>query len=333
MKHVAVGLYGMNGHQVHGLLPKQPLARLVATAACDVSKLPPELRRHDGIKHYATLDEMLADPRIALVSLCSPRRRDQAADAVKCLRAGKHVYAEKPSAMLEQDLDLIIRTARESARCFREMAGTAFDQPYLAMRQLVQTGVLGTIVQVFAQKSYPYYDGRAQDEEIDGGIIGQNAIHAVRFVEHVAGVRIREIGAVETLCGNPQAAAGGSLRMAATLMFKLDNGGCGCIIANYLNPHQAFGSWGNEHLRIFGTKGFVESVDGGKRTRVVLADRDAGPLDTAAPSLDYFELYLKALLGLGDMPLTSEAELHCTRVVLRAKISGLLPTAPQLPVP
>lgn len=314
---IGIGLYGMNGHQIHGLLAKQPLARLVATAAFKPEALPPELSGAGAVKHYGTLAELLADPAVELVSLCSPRRRDQAADAVACLRAGKHVYAEKPCAMTEADLDLILSTAAVTGRQFHEMAGTAFEQPYLGMHQAVQSGAIGTVVQVFAQKSYPYFDGRAQDEDLDGGLIGQNAIHAVRFVEHVAGVKIATVTAVETRLGNPQAAGG--LRMAAVLMFTLENGGVGSIVANYLNPHPAFGSWGNEHLRIFGTRGLIESVDAGARTRLVLADRDAGPVDTSAPSQDFLQLYLKSLSVQGAMPISLADELHPTRVVIRAK--------------
>jgi predicted dehydrogenase len=317
---IGVGLYGMNGHQVHGLLARQPLARLLATAAFQPAALPPEISGAGNVRHYATLPELLADPAVELVSLCSPRRRDQAADAIACLQAGKHVYAEKPCAMTEADLDRILSAADAAGRQFHEMAGTAFEQPYLGMRQVVQSGAIGTVVQVLAQKSYPYYDGRAQDEDLDGGLIGQNAIHAVRFVEHVAGIRIASVTAIETRLGNPRPAGG--LRMAAVLMFTLENGGVGSIVANYLNPHPAFGSWGNEHLRIFGTRGMLEAVDAGQRTRLVLADRDAGAVDTTAPSQDYFGLFLAALSGRGDMPLSLADELHPTRVVIRAKAAA-----------
>ena len=319
-RRIQVGIYGANGHQIHNLLAAEPWARLAATAAFPRESLPPALKADGTIRHCATLDELLALAEVELVSLCSPRRRDQAADAVRCLRAGKHVYAEKPCAMAEPDLDAILRAAQESGRQFHEMAGTGFEQPYLAMRNAVRQGLIGEVVQVFAQKSYPYHDGRPQDEDVDGGLIGQNAIHAVRMVEHVASVRIAQVTAMETSFGNPKP---GGLRMAASLAFRLENGGVGAIVANYLNPHPAFGSWGNEHLRIFGTGGFVESVDAGKRTRLVTKDADRGPLDTSAPGRDYFTLYLDSLLGAGRMPLSLEDEVHPTRIVIRAKAAAV----------
>ena len=320
MKKLKIGLYGNNGHQIHGALVGHPRAEMIATAAIERTALPEPLRDDPLIRHYDSLDELLADERVEMVSLCSPWRRQQAADALKALHAGKHVYAEKPCAMTEAELEAIFETAIRTGRHFHEMAGTAFEQPYWAMRELVHKGVIGDVIQVFAQKSYPYYPRRPQDEDVDGGLIGQNAIHAVRFIEHVARQRVREVHAIETMHGNP--AAHGDLHMACSLMMTLENGGIATAIANYLNP-PGFGSWGNEHLRIFGSKGFVESVDAGKRTRLVVGDKDLGPLDAAKHCPAFFDLMLAAILEGIPMPFSLEDELHPTRVVIQAKADAI----------
>ena len=307
---IGIGLYGINGHQV-GTVPDN-LGRVVAAAGIPAERLPaePDIARHQ------TLDDLLADPRVELVSLCSPRRRDQAADAIRALRAGKHVYAEKPCAMSESDLDAILEASRESGRLFHEMAGSALGQPYLAMREAVRAGRIGEVVQVISEKSYPMYEGRPQDEEIDGGLIEQNAIHALRFVEQVGGVRIRSVEAVETGMGNP--VKGGGLRMAACLMLELENGGVASVAANYLNP-RGTGAWGDETLRVLGTLGIVESHHGGKNTRLVIGETDHGPLDVTAPGIDFLAAYLQTISGRGEMPFTLEEELSPTRWVIRAK--------------
>lgn len=315
---IGVGLYGNNGgHQIHRLLADHPDAKAVAFAAMDRGQLDPVQQSDPDVRHYGTLEEMLEDERVQLVSLCSPVRAEQANEAIRCLRRGKHVYAEKPCALHEEDLDRILAAAAETGRGFREMAGTAFEQPYDAIRRIVRSGVIGEVVQVFAQKSYPYHDRRPQDENTDGGLIGQNGIHAVRMIEHAAGVPIKEIAAFETKLGNPRRDAGGGLRMAASMTMKLANGGVASIVANYLNPI-GFGSWGNEHLRVFGDRGFVESVDGGARTRLVVDGRDLGAIDASGPVVPYFTMYLNSLLGRSEMPITLEEELHCTRIVIRA---------------
>lgn len=288
-------------------------------ACFDRALLPASLQLHQGIRSYGSLDELLADKEIELVSLCSPRRADQARDAIACLRAGKHVYAEKPAALSEADLDEILRVAAENGREFHEMAGTIFTPELLAIREVVRSGKLGTIVQVFAQKSYPFFRGRPKEEAIDGGLIAQNSIHAVRFIEHLTGLRIVRMCGFETTLGNQGT---GDLRMAASFSFSLNNGGCASMLANYLNP-AGTKIWGNEEVRIFGTNGFVEATGGCLKTRLVLGDADLGTLEKYEPVEEYFAQIARHILKGGPLPFTPEEELHPTRVVLRAKAGAV----------
>jgi predicted dehydrogenase len=314
-KKIGVGLYGTRAHQIHEELVNHPHAQLVAVAAFDKS-LPGPLKEDKSIARYDTLEQLVADERVELVSLCSPVRRKQAKEAIFCMKAGKHVYAEKPCAMTEEELNEIVEVSRATGKHFHEMAGTAFEQPYLTMRKIVQDGIIGTVVQVFAQKSYPYTDRRPQDEDVDGGLLMQVGVHAFRYVEHVACQKIIDVYALETQLGNPKP---GNLRMASAVLMKLENGGIASVIANYLNQ-PGFGSWGNEHLRIFGTKGFVESVDAGSRTRLVVGDKDMGPLTIShSDKKTYFDMYIDSLLGKAPMPFSLEDELHPTLMIIRAK--------------
>lgn len=317
---LGVGLYGINGHQIFDLLDDSPSAVLVAAAGMPESRRPILAERFPGLRFYETLEELLKDRDVQLVSLCSPVRRSQASEAMLCMRAGKHVYAEKPCAMTVEDLDALMQSALECGVQFHEMAGTAFDEPYHTMAEIVKSGRIGEVVQVLAQKSYPYFDARPQDEDVDGGLLCQAGVHALRLVEHAAGRKIIEISATETKLGNP--AKGGGLHMAASYLMRLEGGAVGSVVANYLNQ-PGFGLWGNETLRIFGTKGFVEAVDGGTRTRLVIGDEDLGPLDIRPGARDYFHLIADSVLGVAPQPLSMQDELHPTRAVLRAKESAM----------
>src|SRR4051812_8074535 len=56
-KKIGVGLYGSNGHQINVTkFEKLAAARLVAVAGVKQATLP------DGVKRYASLDELIADP-------------------------------------------------------------------------------------------------------------------------------------------------------------------------------------------------------------------------------------------------------------------------------
>ncbi|MDP3072850.1 MAG: Gfo/Idh/MocA family oxidoreductase [Opitutaceae bacterium] len=311
-RRLGVGLYGANGHQLTAAkLASHPHARLVAAAALPAARVP------EGVRRHATLEELLADPEVELVSLCSPRRADQARDAIRCLEAGKHVYAEKPSALTEADLDRILAAARRAGKQFHEMAGTAFAPHYAIMRRLVREGAVGEVVQIFVQKSYRYGAARPQDEALDGGMFLQAGIHAARLIEHVGGVRLRSLAGWETAFGKPPGQEGEG-KSAAAAQALLENGGLATVIINYLNPPGTSLPHGNETLRIFGTKGFVESVDGGQRTRLVTAGKIVEPLERV-PALDYFDAVAAHLARGEPLPLTLDEELHPLRQLLRAK--------------
>jgi predicted dehydrogenase len=320
MEKIRIGLYGTNGHQIHNALVDHPLGVCVATAAFPRERLPAPLQNDATIRRYTALDELLQDEEVDLVSLCSPRRRDQAQEAIRAMEAGKHVYAEKPAAMTEAELDAIVAATQSTGKSFHEMwTGSACDQPYWAMREIVQAGTLGEVIQVLVQKSYPLHHNRPQDEDVDGGLILQVGVHALRFVEFTAGVPVTEIWAVDTQLGNP---GEGELRVAASMMARLANGGVAGIICNYLNP-PGFGMHGNEMVRIFGTEGFLESTDGGTRTHLVLNDGDRGPLQIDEPGKRYLDLVLASLSDPKAMPLTLEEELHPTRILIRARADAV----------
>jgi predicted dehydrogenase len=311
-----IGLFGTNGHQVHRLLLENPLARLAACAGFQQPPLPDDHPDRQALRVHNSLDALLADKEIQLVVLCSPVRAEQPAHALAALRAGKHVFAEKPCALEEKDLDLLIAEAAALGLVFREMADSAFINPYAAIRRIVQSGVLGEIVLVSSQKSYPWRDSRPQDEFTDGGLVRQCALHAARWIEHVAGRKIASINLLETRLGNPHPT--GQSRMAACLAMTLDNGGLASISANYLNP-SGTGLHGYESLVIHGSKGLVESIRGGTLTRLVIGSTDHGALDVSAPVKSQFQHLLEHLVHGVPMPIPLNDELSPTRWMLRAK--------------
>lgn len=323
MKKTKVALYGRNGHQIGREMAGHPGAELVAVAGIPAETLPEPCR---AARQYPSLDALLGDSEVELVSLCSPFRRDQAADAIKCLRAGKHVYAEKPAALNEADLDAIIATARATGRQFHEMAGTLLTQPYMAAHHCIAAGQIGEVVQIFAQKCYPWADWRPVDEAIDGGLGLQVGVYIGRFIEHVAGQRIASIQMCETQLGNDPART--QCRRACSMLIELANGGVASAVCNYLNPVQKL-AWGYEIVRVFGTGGIVETNALTQEARLLRLGQEPELLNTSEAAVDYFSLFVEHLRTGLAMPLSLEDELSPTRWALRAKAQAKL----TLPLP
>lgn len=326
MTQLKLALYGTNGHQVARLVPR--LERVSVVAVAGVAEETFEAWRgempqaFERASRYKTLPALLERADAQLISICSPRRDQQHDDIVAALRAGLHVYAEKPLATSLEGLEAIAQAADEAGKEVRSMTGMPYDPVFRAIKKQVDEGSLGTVVQVFAQKSYPYHDRRPQDPGVDGGLIPQAGIHAVSVVRYVTGMEFEEVFATATGRGNP---GEGALDMAAHVAARLTGGALCTIACNYCNP-PGIGYWGNDQLRLHGTGGMVEAVDGLTRTQVALGDQAPAPLETPTdgtagyPGL--FADYVAHLLDGTPMLLTQEDSLANTRVVLRAQESA-----------
>ena len=102
------------------------------------------------VRGYAAADELFADPKIELVSICT--HTDTHADlAAKAMRAGKDVLLEKPVAVATADVERLAAVARETGRvcmpamCMRFwpqwawLRGRIVDQAYGELRSLTLT--------------------------------------------------------------------------------------------------------------------------------------------------------------------------------------------------
>ena len=316
MTELKLGLWGSNGHQIHRQLKAYPRLKLIAFGAFE-EKLSEQIKQdYPEAIECASFEELLAVQGLEFISLCSPLRTQQAEQAIQALEKNIHVLAEKPCVIQEEDLDRVLAVAAKSEAVFHEMAGTVCDQVYWSMRQIVQSGIIGEVIQVFAQKSYPFYEGRPLSEEVDGGLTIQNGVHAMRFVEHITGLRAINISAQETALGEKRSDS--DLKMASSMMGELENGGLYSCIANYLNP-AGFAQWGNETVRIFASKGMIEAVDGTQRTRLVIGEKDLGSFELTDEVPDWLECIIDEVLDGKAMPFDLETELHPTRMLLRAK--------------
>lgn len=148
------------------------------------------------------------------------------------------------------------------------------------------------------------------------------SIHAVSFVRYVTGLEFEEIYAMDTGRGNPRP---GKLQMAGQYVARMSEGALGTIVCNYCNP-PGIGFWGNDQLRVHGTGGMAEAVDGLSRTLVALGQEKPTALPSSAKSAggydDLLQDYVNHLLDGSPMRLSQEDSFMNTRVVIRAQESA-----------
>ncbi len=113
----------------------------------DIDAKKTSLARERGIFAYESLDEVLADERVDIVTVAIPN--DSHLDTVvKALNAGKNVICEKPVAMSSEELEQMIAAAQASGKLFSVHQNRRFDVDFLAMKQLKKSGELGEIISI-----------------------------------------------------------------------------------------------------------------------------------------------------------------------------------------
>ena len=97
MNFAVVGAGGFARFAVQQFV-KRPNVRLVAVFDNDAKAIAQLQSEHPQVKAHASLEQLLADPAIALVYIASPPALHHE-QSLAALRAGKHVICEKPAAI------------------------------------------------------------------------------------------------------------------------------------------------------------------------------------------------------------------------------------------
>lgn len=127
-------------------------------------KLRAIAERH-GLERWSTdLDETLADPEIEIYFDAQSTPLHHAAIA-SALKAGKHVYAEKPlTERLDDALDLA-RTARAAGVCTGVVQDKLFLPGLRKLRRLIDGGFFGRVLSIRGEFGYWVFEGDWQSAQ------------------------------------------------------------------------------------------------------------------------------------------------------------------------
>ncbi|KFL26932.1 hypothetical protein JP74_10965 [Devosia sp. 17-2-E-8] len=144
-------------------------------------------RKYGVQKLYREYNEMLADPDIDAVSICT--MWDQHTEpAIAALKAGKHVFLEKPIASTVEDANKIVAASRDSKGILFIGHIVRFNPRYRMAKQAIDAGRIGKIVALNSRRNIP----AAWTPEIlnkIGPIVG-DAIHDTDIMLWLTGDRI-----------------------------------------------------------------------------------------------------------------------------------------------
>jgi predicted dehydrogenase len=196
---VGIGFMGM----IHYLAARQARgARVTAVCSRDPKKLagdwrgirgnfgpPGEQMDLSAVKRCTRLDEMLTDPEIDLVDICSPTNL-HAEMALAALKAGKHVLVEKAIALAAADADAMLRAAAEAKRLLMVAHVLPFVPEFAFAADAVRGGRYGKLIAAHFKRviSKPDWSADIGDAAKTGGPAVDLHIHDTHFIGLVAGV-------------------------------------------------------------------------------------------------------------------------------------------------
>jgi predicted dehydrogenase len=260
-RKIRLALAGFDGHpeEILRVLPQLPDVELVAVAseASDPGAQANALKNRYAAKarRYDTLAQLLAAEQLDVVAICNHNGRRTPA-ILACAARKLNAIAEKPLALHRADLDAVYAAVKRSGIHLGMLLPMRFEPHYLAMRRIVQSGAIGEVLQMDAQKSYQLGARPAWQKHADtyGSTILWIAIHGIDLMLWVSGRRFTEAASLQSHVGFPEA---GDMQNVTATLFRMDNGGSATLHMDYLRPATAAGH-GDDRLRVSGSRGIVE---------------------------------------------------------------------------
>ena len=207
-----------------------------------------------GVTH-TTKDykEILADPEIDAVLICSSTNTHSPI-SVEAIKAGKHVFCEKP---IDHDVDKIkevIEALKDSKVKYQVGFNRRFDHNFEAVKNAVAAGKIGEphIIKVTSRDPEP---PSAEYAAVSGGMFLDMTIHDFDMVRFLAGCDAEEIYVQSAVLVDPAIGEAGDVD-TAVITLKMENG----AIAVIDNSRKAVYGY-DQRAEVFGSKGMVATAN------------------------------------------------------------------------
>ena len=139
----------------------------------------------DGIAHFATLDQLLADaPDIDAVALCTPPQV-RSALAAAALKAGKHVLLEKPPGATVSEFDPLVAAARQTGRTLFAAWHSRFAPAVEPARNFLAGRLIKSVVVEWKEDVRVWHPGQARIWEPGGLGVFDPGINALSILTRI----------------------------------------------------------------------------------------------------------------------------------------------------
>jgi predicted dehydrogenase len=152
-----------------------------------------------GINRYPKLDELLADPNLDLVDICLPPSL-HAEVTVAALKAGKHVFCEKPIALNAADARRMLKTAESAGKMLMIGHVLPFFAEYGFAYNAILSGKYGKLLGGHFKRiiSDPLWLPDFYSPAVCGGPMIDLHVHDAHFIRVIGGMpnAVRSVGSM-----------------------------------------------------------------------------------------------------------------------------------------
>lgn len=320
MKLAMIGSYGHVGSVLDGM-GKVPDVQLVAAGRWGPDDPLGFVGAHPAapadLPVYDDYRRMLDAVRPDVVGVFLPLYRNAEA-SIAAAEHGAHIVSEKPLATTHEDLSALREAVSRAGVRINALMALRGAAPYQAVRNVVAAGEIGEPILAYGQKSYPFHrrDDYYKKRQTYGGSILWAAIHALDFVSYCAGKDYARVAAMQSNAAHPTHPG---MEDAGGILLDFAGGGHAMISFDYLRPWSdgVKRPWGDERLRIAGSEGLVQLVDGAARVELTTA---TSVRDVPLPAeRDLFAEFVASVGGRGEGLITPEESFRITEVALKAR--------------
>lgn len=274
--------------------------------------------RSDITLTHTDFDTMLKDVPCDVVAIGDYYAK-RGSLAIRALKAGKHVIADKPLCISLDELAQIKALAEEKnlkVGCMYELRSIANLN---LVRKMIRDGLLGKLVQIQFSAQHPLQRGTRPcwyfEEGKHGGTINDIASHAIDILPVLTGCSITKIHAARSW--KALAGEGDFMKDASQIMLELSNG-CGVMGDVSYSGVDVMGFALPTYWRfnVWGSKGMVEcTLSGDVRFYGETASEVQNLSSAGEESMDYLASFVADIAG-EDVELDTAAVLESTRMTL-----------------
>ncbi len=240
-----------------------------AVASRDIQKARDFAQTYKIRKAYGSYEEMLNDPEVDLVYICTPHSLHYE-HMMLALQSGKHVLCEKSFTMNAEQARKVLAYAEEKKLLVAEAIWTRYLPMRLVLDQILERRVIGEPHSLTANLCYPIKGvKRLTDPELAGGALLDVGVYPINFAMMVFG---NEIESIESSCIKTDSGVDESNSM--TITFK---GGKMAVL------HSSMVSTSDRRGAIFGSRGFIEFLNINNCEGINVYDRDYNLVETYKP--------------------------------------------------